>query len=78
MNDPIHEDLLPVSISDEAAYVLSEFLNDLALACDEKYYAQIRRYFDNQMRESSESSESSECDAIPCSTYENNINNPPF
>ncbi len=35
---------LPNHLSDEAAFALSEFFNGLALACDEKYYAQIRRY----------------------------------
>lgn len=31
-------------ISDEAAFALSEALHWLALACDEKYFAQIRRH----------------------------------
>ena len=31
-------------LSDEAAYALSEALHDLAVACDEHYYAQIRRH----------------------------------
>jgi hypothetical protein len=44
MNDESTGSLLPNHLSDEAAFVLSEFLNFLALACDEKYYAQIRRY----------------------------------
>jgi len=32
------------SISDEAAFALSEALHWLALACEEKYLAQIRRH----------------------------------
>jgi len=36
--------LFPGSLSDEAAFELSEFLNTLALACDEKYFVQLRRY----------------------------------
>ena len=30
-------------LSDEAALALSEALHGLAMACDERYYAQIRR-----------------------------------
>lgn len=41
--DSDHE-VLPNHLSDEAAFVLSEFLNTLALACDEKYFAQLRRH----------------------------------
>ena len=36
------EQIIP--LSDEAAYALSETLHNLAVACDEQYYAQIRRY----------------------------------
>ena len=36
--------LLPESISDETAFVLSEVVHWLALTCDEKYYVQIRRH----------------------------------
>ena len=32
-------------LSDEAAAQLSELLNDLALAFDAQYFAQIRRYY---------------------------------
>ncbi len=39
-----YHDLLPNCLSDEAAFVLSEFLNTLALTCDEKYFAQLRRH----------------------------------
>jgi hypothetical protein len=34
----------PGSISDEAAFALSETLHWLALVCDEKYLGQIRRH----------------------------------
>ena len=34
----------PESISDEAAFALCEALHWLALACDEKYFGQIRRH----------------------------------
>lgn len=44
MDDESTGSLLPNHLSDEAAFELSAFLNCLALACDEKYYAQIRRY----------------------------------
>ncbi len=44
MNDQSTGSLFPNHLSDEAAFVLAEFLNCLALACDEKYYAQIRHY----------------------------------
>jgi len=39
-----YHDLLPNYLSDETAFFLSEFLNTLALTCDEKYFAQLRRY----------------------------------
>jgi len=42
MNDEMTP--FPESISDEAAFVLSETLHWLALTCDEKYYSKIRRY----------------------------------
>ncbi len=35
---------LPESISDEAAFALSETLHWLTLTCDEKYFGQIRRH----------------------------------
>ena len=35
---------LPENLSDEAAFALSEALHGLAIACDEKYFAQIRRH----------------------------------
>lgn len=42
MNDEIT--LLPVNLSDEAAFALSETLHWLALHCDEQYFVQIRRH----------------------------------
>lgn len=39
-----YHEVLPNHISDEAAFVLSEFLNTLALTCDEKYFTQLRRH----------------------------------
>ncbi len=50
MNDESTCSLFPNHLSDEAAFVLSEFLNFLAFACDEKYYAQIRRYTQSLIR----------------------------
>lgn len=38
--------LFPETISDEAAFALSEVLHWLAMTCDEKYLAQIRRHMD--------------------------------
>ena len=34
----------PENLSDEAAFVLSETLHWLAMTCEEKYFAQIRRH----------------------------------
>ena len=42
MNDEMSP--FPESISDETAFALSETLHWLALVCDEKYFAQIRRH----------------------------------
>ncbi|MES9904008.1 MAG: hypothetical protein ABW168_15205 [Sedimenticola sp.] len=42
MNEEIT--LFPEQLSDEAAFALSEVLHWLALTCDEKYFAQIRRH----------------------------------
>ena len=41
---------LPVTheLSDEAAAQLSELLNDLAVAFDGQYFAQITRYYDER------------------------------
>ena len=38
--------LVPYELSDEAAAYVSELLNDLAVAFDGQYFAQIRRYYD--------------------------------
>ena len=42
MNDEISP--FPEALSDEAAFALSEVLHWLAMACDEKYFSQIRRH----------------------------------
>jgi hypothetical protein len=42
MND--ENTLFALQLSDEAAYALSEALHEIAVACDEHYYAQIRRH----------------------------------
>jgi len=36
--------LFPPTLSDEAAYEISEFLEALSLAFEERYFAQIRRH----------------------------------
>jgi len=46
MNDKLR-DLLPDTISDEAAYNLCEFFNQLSYALDSIYYAQARRHVKN-------------------------------
>jgi hypothetical protein len=40
-------------LSDEAAYALADTLNRLSTACENAYYAQIRRHFEtmNENRE---------------------------
>ena len=40
--------LVTHELSDEAAAQLSELLNDLALAFDGQFFAQIRRYYDER------------------------------
>ena len=40
--------LVPYELNDEAAAQLSEFLNDLAVAFDERYFAQTRRHCDER------------------------------
>jgi hypothetical protein len=37
-------DLLPESISDEAAYHLVNFMSDLAVELENHYFAQLQRY----------------------------------
>lgn len=43
------EPLFPDAISDETASALSEFLHQLAAACDSRYFVQLRRYQRRQM-----------------------------
>ena len=40
--------LVPHELSDEAAAHVSELLNDLAVAFDGQYFAQVRRYYDER------------------------------
>jgi len=42
-------DLLPEKISDESAYHLVNFFMDLALELESCYFAQMKRYIDNNM-----------------------------
>jgi len=42
MNDDMNP--FPESLSDEAAFALSETLHWLAMTCEEKYLAQLRRH----------------------------------
>lgn len=41
--------LFPHSLSDESACALSEFLHQLATACESRYLVQLRRYHRRQM-----------------------------
>ena len=41
--------LFPDGISDETASALSEFLHQLAAACESRYFVQLRRYHRRQM-----------------------------
>ncbi len=45
MNDDMSP--FPENLSDEAAFGLSESLHWLAMACEEKYFVQLRRYAAN-------------------------------
>lgn len=47
----LHE-LFPEGISDETTYQLVHFFEQLAVALDSYYFAQIKRYLDNQRPES--------------------------
>ena len=40
--------LVPYELSDEAAAHVCELLNDLAVAFDGQYFAQVRRYYDER------------------------------
>jgi hypothetical protein len=44
--NPDFEPLWPEGLSDESACALSEWLQQLALACESHYFAQLRRYRD--------------------------------
>ena len=41
--------LFPDSLSDESAATISEFLHQLAAACEERYLVQLRRHRSRQM-----------------------------
>jgi hypothetical protein len=43
--DPI----FPDGLSDETASALSEFLHQLAAACENRYYVQLRRHYARQL-----------------------------
>ena len=43
------EPVFPDDLSDETASVLSEFLHQLAAACESRYFVQLRRYHRRQM-----------------------------
>lgn len=43
------EPAFPDGLSDEAASALSEFLHQLAAACETRYFVQLRRYHRRQM-----------------------------
>ena len=75
MIDSTPEDLLPDPISDEAAHVLSVFLNQLVFACEEKYHAQIRRYLYDHADDDTNSPGHNETLHF---TYKNNTEEPPF
>jgi hypothetical protein len=42
-------ELLPEQISDEAAYHLVNFMNNLAVTLENHYFAQLRRYTKNNI-----------------------------
>ena len=44
--DPV----FPDGLSDKTASALSEFLNQLAAACENRYFVQLRRYHRQQMK----------------------------
>ena len=48
MNLPCLISSYPHELSDEAAAYVSELLNDLAVAFDGQYFAQVRRYYDER------------------------------
>lgn len=48
MNKTDIEPLFPERLTDEAASVLSSFLYDLAAACENRYFTQLRRYHESQ------------------------------
>jgi hypothetical protein len=45
-------ELLPEQISDEAAYHLVNFMSNLALALENHYFVQLRRYTKNNLERS--------------------------
>lgn len=49
--NPDFEPLWPEGLSDEAACALSEWLQQLALACESHYFVQLRRYRDARQME---------------------------
>ena len=51
MNHPIDQ-MFPDDLSDKAASRLTDFLHELALTCDRRYFKQCRRYQDKKHRKS--------------------------
>lgn len=48
MNKTDIEPLFPEHLTDEVASVLSAFLHDLAAACENRYFTQLRRHHEGQ------------------------------
>ncbi len=49
MKRRLADPLFPDGLSDESAAALSEFLHQLAAACESRYFVQLRRYHQRQM-----------------------------
>jgi hypothetical protein len=58
-------DLLPEELSDEGAYHLINFFMNLALELESYYFAQIRRYVNNDMMNRSDSFQNEPDDKLP-------------
>ena len=58
-------DLLPEELSDEGAYHLVNFFMNLASELDSHYFAQIRRYVNNDMMDRPDSLQNEPDDKLP-------------